>query len=255
MRVARAASGARSADAEIVDDAGAIVADRTVTDKSARTCTTLARAIGAWATLVIDAEMNRAHDDDGGARRADAPRDDEATTGGADGTAVSLPRRAGDDDPDHAPAAPPKRMVELGGSIYVRGGLLDSGGVAGLSPSIAIEVTEGWLARPSFFFGRARDATLAHVGGRFDFCRRIPGNYIDRHGIQLDVCGGADLGGVPSDSRAPFALRASVGPSAALRGELGAGFAIELRGLAGVNLIDAQPLTGAAELGLSMRLP
>jgi hypothetical protein len=58
-------STSKSAEAVIVDDAGTIVAQRTLSDRNLRSCLPLARAVGAWATLVLDAEMVRAKDDDG----------------------------------------------------------------------------------------------------------------------------------------------------------------------------------------------
>jgi hypothetical protein len=114
----------------------------------------------------------------------------------------------------------------------------------------------------------------------FDACRRIPGNYLERRGIQLDLCGGSDLGFVsidaPSlpestDKKAPgltgrtlplFAL----GPGISLRGELGSDLSAELRGYAGWNVVrqsfvdasgtEVEPsmFVARGELGLTWRL-
>jgi len=91
MSVAPAASGSKAVQAVIVDDAGTIVAQRTLTDRNARTCLPLARAVGAWASLVLDAEMNRAQDDDAPARpraAAAAARPQLASGMGREGSVV-----------------------------------------------------------------------------------------------------------------------------------------------------------------------
>ena len=67
----------KSVEAVIVDDAGTIVAQRTLTDRNAHACVPLARAVGAWASLVLDAELARAKDDDGS-----APSPSATTAGG-----------------------------------------------------------------------------------------------------------------------------------------------------------------------------
>lgn len=253
------AASAKSAEATIVDDRGTVVAQRTVNDPGARACLPLARAVGAWASLVLDDELGRARDD--------APSvEPVAATATMTGDAWQpQPARRGVDapadvDPDRGPAPPRSATIEVGSSMYLRGGD-GSGGVAGIAPFATFEVAHGWFLRPSLMFGRATapngDARLlTHGGGRADFCRRIPGNYIERRGIELDVCGGSDL----TLSRGEPIVTA--GPSMVLRGELGAGLAVELRGVTGVVLLEGPvtspggaPFMGAAELGLSMRLP
>lgn len=260
VRVSRmaGATSAKSADATIVDDRGTVVAERTVNDPAARACLPLARAVGAWASLVLDDELGRARDDA-------PPLEPVTATTAATGWEPQAARRpldapADDVDPDRGPPPPRTATIEVGSSMYLRGGD-GSGGVAGIAPFATFEVAHGWLLRPSLMFGRATspdgDARLlTHGGGRADFCRRIPGNYIERRGIELDVCGGSDL----TIARGEPIVTA--GPSMVLRGELGAGLAVELRGVSGVVLLQGPfstaggaPFMGAAELGLSMRLP
>ena len=53
------ATSGKSVDAVIVDDTGAVVARRTIADRAARSCLPLAKAVGAWASLVLDAELAR----------------------------------------------------------------------------------------------------------------------------------------------------------------------------------------------------
>jgi hypothetical protein len=161
----------------------------------------------------------------------------------------------------------------------MRNGMTSTGGFGGLSPFVTIEVSSGWVLRPSLAVGRATSrlpisatatetSAMSHFGARADFCRRIPGNYIERRGIEADLCAGVELGGITSDRGSSFgggssAARLGMGPSANLRGELGGGLALEVRGLFGVNYLNAPlqseappPLVFAsAELGVSVRLP
>jgi len=264
-------SASKSADAVIVDDAGTIVAQRTLTDRNLRSCLPLARAVGAWATLVLDAEMVRAKDDDGAlttpAIEEDSAKDVETrrslrlvhTHPDLDSTAVG----EGGDRPS------PKRSLEVGAMVYVRDGVLATGGMAGVSPFVAIELANAWVIRPSGAFGRstAGSVAMSHVGGRADLCRRIPGNYTERRGIEADLCAGFEAGVLTSQAtettRGDSVARAGFGPAATLRGELAGGVALEVRGLVGANFIQsallgqgAPPLVfAAAELGVSMRLP
>jgi hypothetical protein len=272
LRVDGGAPGTRSGTATIVDDDGATVAERTVGDRTPRTCTSLARALGAWASLVLDDELARAHDP--APSRSAAPAEEERTaplTGGHDSVWTA---RIEDHDVAPAPESGRPWTLELGLMAYLRDGLAATSGFAGGSPFIAVEVSPGWFVRPALAFGTSTamvplDAThrgsFAHFGFRGDFCRRIPGNYIERRGIELDVCAGGDLSHVygqdSHDGVDPNAFRASVGPSAALRGELASATNVELRLAGGYNLAR-QPLYreepppmiyGAVEVGLSWR--
>ena len=265
-------SASKSAEAVIVDDAGTIVAQRTLSDRNLRSCLPLARAVGAWATLVLDAEMVRAKDDDG-TLTTPAIEDDPATDGEAKRslrvvhTHPDLDSTALGESGDRAPSA--KRSLEVGAMVYVRDGVLATGGMAGVSPFVAIELANAWVIRPSGAFGRSTAGAvgMSHVGGRADLCRRIPGNYTERRGIEADLCAGFEAGILTSQateaSRGDSVARAGFGPAATLRGELAGGVALEVRGLVGANFIQsallgqgAPPLVfAAAELGVSMRLP
>jgi hypothetical protein len=122
----------------------------------------------------------------------------------------------------------------------------------------------------------AEQARATWAAARFDTCLRLPGLYTRHRGIQLDTCGGADVGlirfgaaplgaaGVPVNVLTlPFA---SVGPSLELRGELGGSLAVALRGVAGLNIVrptfqdgtgstvEAPLWSGRIELALSWRL-
>jgi hypothetical protein len=281
---ATATNGRRalSAEAEITDDRGVVVAQRTVTDRAAKACAPLAKAVGAWATLVLDAELSRAKDEISPPEWT-APAPADATTGGV----PVAPERAAAAWPDMPAAAPtPKRTIELGTMVYLRNGLSETGGAAGVAPYVSLEVAPSWMLRPGVLVGRStalvpftddgsQSGFFSQYAIRVDFCRRIPGNYIERRGIELDLCAGSDAGVVlPTDVRTDAGVHApavspqahgtlSLGPSAILRGELGAGLALEVRGIAGANVLrsgfgtegDAPILAIGGELGVSWRLP
>ncbi len=280
VRVSRAPGARRGleATAEIADDRGTLVAERTVTDRSAKACMPLARAVGAWATLVLDAEMNRAKD----AAASAEPRPSAPAA-----SASQIERDASLPVPAEAPASPaPQRTVEIGAMMFLRNGVSATGGVGGVSPYVSIEVAPSWMLRPALQLGWAtgrtaldpngdQTATFTQYAVRVDFCRRVPGNYIERRGIELDLCGGADggilvLGNVQQEpafrgAPAPSAARGNLalGPAAMLRGELGAGIALEVRGMIGMNVLrhgfasegDVPLASADGELGVSWRLP
>ena len=258
------ASAPKSVDALITDDLGKVVAQRTLTDRSARACVPLARAVGAWASLVLDAELTRTKDD--------APPPATTTATPTLGLREARPSRdTAGTSTDAEPKTVPRRSVELGLMGYMRNGMTSTGGFGGLSPFLTIEVSSGWVLRPSLALGRAtsripvsasESSAMTHVGARADFCRRIPGNYIERRGIEADLCAGLESSLVTAE-QSGSAVRLGMGPSANLRGELADGLALEVRGLFGVNYLNAPlqseasaPLVFAsAELGVSVRLP
>lgn len=271
LEVEEGGQRSRAATARIVDERGATIAERALGDRGAHGCAPLARAAGAWASLVLDDELARAKDPVDAA--APPPRQEAAPR------ALASAWRALEDD-DERDAAPPRRegrarTVEIGVMGYLRDGLAATSGFAGASPFVAVELSPGWFVRPALAFGSSTtlvpvDATLrttlSHLGARLDACRRIPGNYIERRGIELDVCLGGDVAhvyGRSSNEVSPMAFRASAGPSAALRGELGASTNLELRLLGGGSLAraplhrEAKPpvLFAAVEIGVSWRLP
>jgi hypothetical protein len=272
----------KTATARIVDDRGSLVAERSVSDRTA--CTPLARAIGAWASLVLDDELARARD------AADAPLRSASASASVNtnATPMNAPSEGRDGRPpilesvdgstakdvDAVPAQTEDgRTFEVGLSGYVRDGLAADSGFAGGSAFVAFEVAKGWFVRPAVSYGTStvqvalgegHRSSFTHVGLRGDFCRRIPGNYIERRGLELDLCLGSDTSrvwGTGPDSEDLSAMRESVGPSAALRGELGGSANLELRLASGVNFIrdallheePAPMIYGQAEVGVSWR--
>jgi hypothetical protein len=292
--------GGLSVEGEITDEVDTTVAHRVLTEPGAE-CSSLARAVGVWATLVLDAEVERAaHSPPLGAPpprtpspvptspRSPSPPSPETTQEASD-TA-----RAGDRVPPDAslmlvhPLG--ERTLELGAGAFLMGGA-GSGVLSGPALFGVFEVGRGWFLRPGLFVGRTLEGTgsapvgpmgtdiavnATLVAARFDACGRIAGFYIERHGIQLDVCGGGELGfqlfdslagevGTSTASRsslAPLAFLA-FGPSVSFRGELGNGLAVTLRGVLNFNVfykeddggaISQSPFVGRGELGLSWQL-
>jgi hypothetical protein len=262
----RTTTRTRSADATIVDDAGAVVSQRTLADRDGHACAPLARAIGAWATLVVDAELTRAHDaavpagPDAASAPSDARTPTRTRTEGhgepvANGPELGARPFAEIDDPDRAVATRASRTREIGVAGYLRGNG-DGNGVTGLSPFVTIETFRDWMLRPALALGHSTTRQAFHGGARVDFCRRIPGNYVDHRGLEADVCGGADAGFIEDKGYA------TIGPAIGLRGDLGAGLVVEVRGSVGVNLLESSvaaaprgSVASEAQLGISGALP
>jgi hypothetical protein len=257
------------ATGEVLDRAGAPVAhrsiDRQVTSKAE--CAGLARAIGVWASLVLDAEVQRAQDDAPIPPPAPAP------------IQVGWP----------APAPPPEKLpeaqlflahaaenrdVEIGAASLIMTGT-GSGMIAGGSVFVVSEVGAGWFLRPSLAMGRTVTQVLpgsnafATLGdGRFDACKRLPGNYLEERGLQLDLCAGPELGFLVVDPHVAGTASQTLpllafGPSIDFRGELGSAFSVLVRGVLDLNVLPASTSDGSvseaiviarAEVGLSLRL-
>lgn len=292
LRVAREASGLR-AEGEILDEGGAPVAHRVfVRAQAPLECAGLARAVGVWASLVLDAEIEKAKSAPPAAPAASAPAP-AAGAPGQDALVVPWPAPAAHEKP--APEAFPllkhdddRRTLELGVATFLAGGT-GTGVLAGPEVFTVFEVGSAVFLRPTIAFGRTLQ-TLKPTGDvygtwgitRFDACVRVPGLYVDRRGIQLDMCGGADIGFLHFDqssayastfdgATAPTSARTipffALGPSLGLRGELGGDLSVEIRGVAGVNVVresfydpafgarvDPPLFGGRAELALAWRV-
>jgi hypothetical protein len=144
------------------------------------------------------------------------------------------------------------RALELGVSGFLMNGT-GGGGMVGPSPFLYIEAGHGIFLRPSLAFGQTvTSGTISGtwLGSRFDTCARLPGLYPSRSGLQLDVCGGADVALTLLDSgqALPFV---AVGPAVDLRGELGSNLAVALRAVGGFNLLQQ----GFIENGVQESVP
>ncbi len=244
-------------EARIYDEVGDVVASRRLGDRDARVCLPVARGVAAWAALVLDAEMSRARE-----------RETDAVTASAS-LAPSLPvrpsaqvgvgERATEGVDDHETSENvASREMTVGAMAYFRSGMTATGGVVGAAPFLTFEVARAWIARPGLFFGQligAAQTADVHVGARVDVCRRLPGNYVERRGIEADVCAGVE-GGVVAANVASAGV--ALGPSLNLRGELTSSLALELRGLVGAYVLpyasQAAPVFASVEIGVSVRL-
>ena len=149
--------------------------------------------------------------------------------------------------PEAAPEVPKgdeNAPLELGiGTFLMSGG--GAGGYLGVTPFLVVDVGQAVFLRPSIGIGQSVATNLSSTwaAGRLDTCMRLPGRYATRGGLQLDLCGGADVGvsfmdsgtlaGSPPQSQTlPYV---DLGPSVDLRAEVGT-LAVTLRGVAGVNV-------------------
>jgi hypothetical protein len=284
MRIDGATPGVLHGEGAITNDAGAAVGRRVFTGKPGD-CRGLASAVGIWASLALDAEMKRP-------RPVATLEGHDETSGTIPGAtaAMSADTPADEPSPDAQPPVPPPgppaaepvveapppadwpgasaaeksahredgHVVEVGASGFLMTG---SGGglVMGASPFALVEVSKGVFLRPSIAVGGTlpgQEPVVTWATSRFDGCLRVAGLYTNLHGMQLDFCGGADLGVLVADHVFPYM---AVGPSMDLRGELGGDLAVILRGLFGFNVfhedsLDTPLLAGRGELALSWRL-
>jgi hypothetical protein len=130
----------------------------------------------------------------------------------------------------------------LGAFLMVGGG---AGSYLGLAPFLVDELGQGVFLRPSLAIGQsaATNVSSTFAAARADTCARVPGRYASGTGIQLDLCGGAEVGfsyvasgtlvGTPAEGKTlPYV---DIGPSAGLRAEVG-GLALTLRGFFGLDV-------------------
>jgi hypothetical protein len=266
VRIARD-KGSLHATGEIVDRSGAPVATRAI-DKAGSDCAGLGRAMGVWASLVLDAEVQRAQE------QAPIPPPPPPSPQTAWPSPAPPPEKPSPESELFLAHPAEERDVEIGlGSLAMTGtgtGLLVGGTLFEVS-----EVGAGWYLRPSL--GVARTLTELFPGAdgygslgmaRFDACKRIPGNYLERRGLQLDLCAGPELGFLEVSGSGSFTASQTLpllalGPSIDFRGELGNALSVLVRGVADLNLLSATTADGRisedrlvarAEVGLSWRL-
>jgi len=259
IRVEPTSAHALRAEGRITGENGSVIAHRTLSGAPGD-CVGLARAVGVWASLVLDAER----------ARSTSPEPSASATPEAAPTVQASPSDfdVADSHPEMTWPAPAvlekpspehdwylhhdeERTVEVGVGFFLMGGTSASV-LAGAAPYVVVEAGHGVFLRPSLALGQsltplASEARATWGAARFDTCLRLPGLYTKHRGIQLDPCAGADVGftrfgavpeglaGVPVHVvTLPFA---SVGPSLELRGELGGRLSVALRGVAGLNVV------------------
>ncbi|MDP9000449.1 MAG: hypothetical protein M3O46_10105 [Myxococcota bacterium] len=267
MRVTGATPSAVTAEGEISDASGNAHGHNALTG-SAADCAGLARAMGAWALDFLEkrdehpppadsvnpslrplpqpppAEPAVVRAPGGPPPSQDICQSHPSTPGcpaQIDRAVAQRDRvyRDGMPEPDYAMPA-----LELGmGAFLMAGG--GAGGYAGGTVFLVDEVAQGVFLRPSAALGNslATDVSSIWAAGRLDTCVRLPGRYASRNGIQLDLCGGPDVGvsfiaagtqpSTPATNQTlPYV---ALGPSVDLHGEAG-NLAVTLRGVGGVNV-------------------
>jgi hypothetical protein len=250
LKIERRGARAVRAAGTITDARGATVASRMLFG-TGPDCAALAQAMSVWASLVLDAEGKRPHTAAAETQPPSPPVAKpaaEASASAATDTPATVPWPA----PEPRETASPEhdwylhhdassRALELGVSGFLMTGTIkDAGAMVGPSPFLYIEAGHGIFLRPSLAFGQTVNQpgaiTGTWLGSRFDTCVRLPGLYPNRSGLQLDMCGGADVGLTLLDSgqTPPFL---AFGPSVDLRGELGSNLAVALRGIGGINVL------------------
>lgn len=274
------------AEGDITDGDGTPVARR-VLSGSLADCDALARAIGVWASLVIEAEASRApaadsHTvaGDGGTRTSDGGVD----TGNAGATARtvassqpvpsangpaaqasatdSLPadgysgNTRGHEEASAAQSRADEHGLEFGLGTFLMVGP-EGQAIVGVTPYSFFEIGRGVFLRPAFAVGEGvfvstSNTPLTWGAGRLDACLRVYGLYTTNHGLRFGLCAGAEAG-VTYDSTTtrPFI---AVGPSLEMGGDLAGALGIVLRGVAGANIVP-DGLSGRIEVALSWRLP
>jgi hypothetical protein len=136
------------------------------------------------------------------------------------------------------------RTLEIGAGVFLMNGT-GGGALAGPTAFVVVEAGRGIFLRPALAFGQSLNSippgdiqSAMWAAGRFDACLRLPGLYTRRHGMQLDVCAGSDLGFTVLQAQTQTTLAyVDVGPSIGLRGELGSRLSAMLRLVGGINLV------------------
>jgi hypothetical protein len=246
-----------AAESEITDDDGMSVAHRSL---SGSDCDGLGRALGVWASLVLETEVRHktAHDE-----AEPPPPTQEPDTRPPAPWPAPAPAQQPSPEHDWYLHHDEKRDLELGLGAFLMTGAASTT-VAGPTAFIVVESGNGVFLRPAVLAGQTIDSHATMAATRFDACLRMPGLYNEHRGMQLDACAGGDLGFVLlGGATLPYA---SLGPGLALRGELGSSLSATLRGVAGFNLfqndfpdasgppVQAMAWMGRVELGVSWGL-
>jgi hypothetical protein len=283
MSVQPTAEHALHAEGKITDGLGLLVADR-VLSVPAGDCLGVARAVGVWASLVLEQEVARRRSMGASATAGQSASSAMATSATASpASQVQVAESQSVDVLWPAPAAlekpPPEgewylhhdrddpRTLELGVAGFLMSGA-GAGAMAGISPYAIIEAGRGVFLRPALAVAQTLTAlnsppivNALWMAGRFDACLRVPGLYTRNRGIQIDLCGGADVGLLDDATDDAIVPYVSVGPSLDLRGELGSSLSASIRGVTGVNVTSettgpiSQPLwSGRLELAFSWKV-
>lgn len=247
--------------------------DATVSDR----CDGVISAVGVWAALVLDGEVQKAHER---AKTAHATRGRPVATGPQDpedfpdhhpptganakpGEATGAGAAAGAVSPDAGASNPARSALEIGAS-----GTLQNSPVLGTDAALVggdlfalVEVVRSFFLRPSIAAAVSIGTPVSYLETRMDACLRVPGNYVEHRGLLLETCAGVELGALDRDEGQPTHTTDaifSLGPTIGLRGDLASDLSVEVRGLAGFNVVHSGDAIGLlsvrAELGLTWRI-
>jgi hypothetical protein len=262
MRVERDDQKHLTATARIDDGNGVSVADRSL-DGEGPECSGLAKAVGVWAGLVLDSRLQAAASlEQPSPTPPPSPVPEASATQAPPSTAVALSTTPAAGWP--APAQPEQktpehdwylhhdagqgRTFEVGAGTFLMTGT-GGGALAGPTIFAVIEGAGGLFLRPALAFGASltslppSDVNSSMWGAaRMDACLRLPGLYTRHQGMQLDLCGGTDVGvtTVTIDSGTTTLPYWDLGPSIDLRGELAGNFSAVLRMVAGIEVLREQ---------------
>lgn len=252
------------------DEAHRPVAHRDMEIRSAKECGGTMHALGVWASLVLDEEVQRASDRAAAeaAKAAAAAQNAKASMG----VVMAQP------EADAGPVKANPMHVELGLSTLMATGIGATppasatgaaatnahGAPAFLGASVFVVATAGRnvYMRPSVSYARAlgNDTVVDWGSTRFDVCARVPGNYQERKGLQIEACLGPEAGlmsTLGSDNVGHLRPLFGFGPTVSLRGEFSRALAIELRASTAYNIVHGEdqdnlaPLSVRAELGMT----
>jgi hypothetical protein len=257
-----------------LDDAdGNAVAHRELEANSSDRCSGVLSALAVWAALTLDAEVTRAR-----AHPPTAKSSASGAPGAAKAAALPSGKGPGEDAPSIAPSADsdagapqakPPKALEIGGSASLMNSPLTNLDAALVGGDIFVlaEVLRSLLLRPSLLAGASIGPTATYFGTRLDACLRVPGNYTEHRGLLLDICGGTEFAAIdhneyvqPGDPQMVHRTDAllAFGPSLALRGDLASDLSVEVRGLAGFNVVHTDDtialLSLRAQVGVTWRL-
>ncbi len=272
LRLEKLSSRLLRAEGDITDGEGTPVARR-VLSGSLADCDALARAIGVWASLVIDAEASReppadshpaTSDPDAGPAHVSAPPPRVVTANTppgppptdslpADGYGGNTRTR---EETFTTQTRPDEHGLEFGLGTFLMVGP-EGQAIVGATPYAFFDVGRGVFLRPAVAVGEgvfvsASSAPLTWGAGRLDACLRVYGLYTTNHGLRFGLCAGAEAGVTyNASSTRPFI---AVGPSLEMGGDLAGALGIVLRGIAGANIVP-DGLSGRIEVALSWRLP
>ncbi len=180
--------------AVITDEDDDEVSRRTL-ERETEDCGALARAVGVWAALVLDAEVERARSPVVG---------------------VEPPPEAPPPRPPHRPPPPPphvwasselhRNRIDGGATAFVAWGT--GSNIAG-GPSLfgRFETVPGLFVRPAFSLGRTLDGTTpagpVHATwgtARLDACGIVPRGWLRQRRFEAELCIGPEIGILQFDS-------------------------------------------------------